>query len=114
MKMRNEFITISKKIPNRAELVDDMAQVVNDNFNIFLDSFNNKNPEESLYKDGVMDTWLFVNLSLFKMWKDSDLLDFEALHCKLKENYDTMLSDENLRIQLQNELIVFIKEKGWN
>jgi hypothetical protein len=37
------------------------------------------------FKHGSIHTWSLINISLFKMWTDSEILDFDSLYGKLSQ-----------------------------
>jgi hypothetical protein len=85
--------------------------------NLENNSINNFNFEETLgneenvisdeskiqiYKDGIQQNWIFVNICLFKMWNELDILDFESLQNKLRKNLEELsLNKEEMDLWAQ-------------
>jgi hypothetical protein len=59
---------------------------------------NQNNPSEQQislgkvegFKTGSLQTWNIINVSLFKMWNEMDILDYDSLLIKLKENVQAL------------------------
>lgn len=51
--------------------------------------------EARIFQEGLNNAFVLVNVSLYKMWKDLDILDFDSLYIKLNENAEKLAKDDN-------------------
>jgi len=45
------------------------------------------------YNAGVQQSWIAINISLFKMYNDMDILDYDSLQVKLKNTVEQLCKD---------------------
>jgi len=53
-------------------------------------SNNNNTKELEIFRSGLKQTWMYVNVSLFKMWNELDILDYDSLQSKLQQTLDDL------------------------
>jgi len=62
------------------------------------------------YSDGLEQTWIAINISLYKMYNDLDILDFDTLHAKLKNTIEELSKDPNQMKEWKAKLIEHMNE----
>lgn len=82
------------------------------------DKVSNKNniiqqnsKEIDIFTNGVKQGWLHVNISLFKMWNDLDILDYDTMREKLQENLQLIANDEQAMKTWAEKFKTYVEEK---
>lgn len=60
--------------------------------------FNDVARELDIFKQGLHQNWMIVNISLYKMWMELDILDYDSLQLKLQKTLE-QLSNNNVELQ---------------
>jgi uncharacterized membrane protein len=74
----------------------------------------NENPstnEITIFKEGLQRTWNIVNVSLYKMWKDLEILDFDSLQETLQKTLNELSDDPVKMEEWFKKFNDYIKEK---
>ena len=72
------------------------------------------NPDQrelTIFKEGLQRTWTIVSISLYKMWTDLDILDFESLQEKLQKTLNELTSDQSKLEEWSRKLNEYMKDK---
>ena len=77
---------------------------------------HNKNEEPpqrelTIFKEGLQRTWTIVSISLYKMWNDLDILDFDSLQEKLQKTLNELTSDQTKLEEWSHKLNEYMKDK---
>lgn len=44
-----------------------------------------------IFRSGLQQTWTYVNVSLYKMYRELDILDFDSIQNKLQQTLDELV-----------------------
>ena len=75
-------------------------------------SKNNKDEEKNFkngINQGINQTCFTVQISLFKMWQEMDIIDFDSLYLKLLENLDKLTKNSNEFEKWNEKFIEYVK-----
>lgn len=87
---------ISKDAPKKEELVAGIAS-----------------PKElDIYRQGIQQGWMHVNVSLYKMWNELDILDFENIQSKLQQTLEILASNPDELMKWHKKLNEYLKAQG--
>lgn len=55
---------------------------------------NQGNPNNiDIFRQGLQQSWMHVNVSLYKMWDEQEILDFQSLQTKLQQTLESLTKD---------------------
>ncbi|MFW6173248.1 MAG: hypothetical protein ACOC5T_05835 [Elusimicrobiota bacterium] len=63
------------------------------------------------FKKGSNETWIAVVISLYKMWNDLDILDFDSLQGKLHETISNLTKDPREFEKWSHKFNNYMKDK---
>lgn len=49
--------------------------------------------EMDAFQKGLQQGWMHVNISLYKMWNELDILDFDSIQSKLQQTIENLAND---------------------
>jgi len=67
--------------------------------------------ELNIFKEGLQRTWTIVSISLYKMWSELDILDFDSLQEKLQSTLNDLTSDQKLLAEWSKKFNEYMVEK---
>lgn len=71
------------------------------------------NPREvEIYRQGLQQSWMHVNISLYKMWTELEILDFESIQSKLQQTLESLAKDPNEMNKWAEKFKEYLKEQG--
>ena len=68
--------------------------------------------ELNIFRHGLQQGWMHVNISLYKMYTELDILDFESLQSKLQQTLESLASDPEELNKWQTKFKEYLKEQG--
>lgn len=51
--------------------------------------------ELEIFRQGLHQGWMHVNISLYKMWSEMDILDFDSIQNKLQQTLENLANNPN-------------------
>jgi len=63
-----------------------------------------------IFRQGLQQSWMHVNISLFKMWKDLDILDYESIQTKLQQTLEALTKNPTEMNEWAEKFKVYLKE----
>lgn len=63
------------------------------------------------FQDGISNSSILIKCSLFKMWKDNELLDFDSIDEKIAGNIKILTENPDHLIKVRGELIEYLEEQ---
>lgn len=67
--------------------------------------------EVAIFKDGVQHSWAAINISLYKMWNQLDILDFDNLQEKLQITINELTTNPVLMEEWNKKFTEYLKER---
>lgn len=71
----------------------------------------NSNNDLEIYKRGLQQNWILVNICLYKMWNEMEIIDFESLHKKLQEHLEFFSQNPQELEKWQMDLQKYLQNK---
>lgn len=68
--------------------------------------------ELEIYRQGLQQSWMHVNISLYKMWTEMEILDFDSLQSKLQQTLETLASNPNEMNKWAEKFKEYMMEQG--
>jgi hypothetical protein len=68
--------------------------------------------ELEIYRQGLQQGWMHVNISLYKMWTELDILDFESIQSKLQQTLEFLAKDPSELNKWAEKFKEYLKEQG--
>lgn len=65
-----------------------------------------------IFKSGLQQTWTYVNVSLYKMYRELDILDFDSIQNKLQQTLDELTTDPEKMEKWVKKLNDYVKNQG--
>lgn len=63
------------------------------------------------FDKGVQETLSVLQLSVFKMWQDNDILDFENFSNRMIQNFDHFVKNQGEWVKWNDKFQNYVKEK---
>jgi len=71
------------------------------------------NPKElEIFRQGLQQGWIHVSISLYKMWNELEILDFDTLQSKLQQTLELLAKDPNELNKWAEKFKEYLKEQG--
>jgi hypothetical protein len=71
------------------------------------------NPRDiNIFRQGLQQSWMHVNISLYKMWNDLDILDFDSIQTKLQQTLESLSKDQEEMNKWAEKFKEYLKEQG--
>lgn len=64
-----------------------------DKVNIKQKEQDTQSNDLEIFRQGARQNWITINVCLFKMWNELDILDFESIQNKLQETIQELTND---------------------
>ena len=78
--------------------------------------FNNNNIEgeknEEIFRSGLQQTWVYVNISLYKMYRELDILDFDSIQNKLQQTLDDLVKSPEKMEKWAKKYNEYVENQG--
>jgi len=68
------------------------------------------NKELDIFRQGARQNWLTVNVCLYKMWTELEILDYDNISSKLQETLEELTSDQNKLEEWASKFNIYIKD----
>jgi len=68
--------------------------------------------ELDIYRQGLQQGWMHVNVSLYKMWTELDILDFDSIQNKLQQTLEKLASDPKELMIWSEKFKEYLKGQG--
>lgn len=68
--------------------------------------------EIDIFRQGLQQGWMRVNISLYKMWNELDILDFDTLQNKLQQTLESLATNQDEMNKWATKFEEYLKEQG--
>jgi len=65
-----------------------------------------------IFRQGIQQGWMHVNISLFKMYAEFDFLDFDSLQSKLQQTLEDLATNPEELNKWSVKFKEYLKEQG--
>jgi len=73
---------------------------------------NQENPHNiDIFRQGLQQSWMHVNVSLYKMWDEQEILDFQSLQTKLQQTLESLTKDPAEMTKWAEKFKEYLKEQ---
>jgi len=63
------------------------------------------------FKNGGMHTWMMVNIALYKMYSELEILDYDSLQDKLTKTLEELSANENILAEWSQKFHAYVHTK---
>jgi hypothetical protein len=64
-----------------------------------------------IFRQGLQQSWMHVNVSLYKMWNELEILDFQSLQTKLQQTLESLTKDPAEMTKWAEKFKEYLKEQ---
>lgn len=65
-----------------------------------------------IFRSGLQQTWTYVNVSLYKMYRELDILDFDSIQNKLQQTLDELVKSPEEMEKWAKKFNDYVKSQG--
>lgn len=65
-----------------------------------------------IFRSGLQQTWTYVNVSLYKMYRELDILDFDSIQNKLQQTLDDLVKSPEEMEKWAKKFNDYVKNQG--
>lgn len=65
-----------------------------------------------IFRQGLQQGWMHVNVSLYKMWTELEILDFDSLQSKLQQTLESLATNPDELNEWSLKFKEYLKEQG--
>lgn len=66
----------------------------------------------NIFRQGLQQGWMHVNISLYKMYTELEILDFESLQIKLQQTLEALATNPEELNEWSAKFKEYLKEQG--
>ena len=71
-----------------------------------------KEQELEFFRHGARQNWFAVNICLYKMWDEMDILDYDVLTQKLQQNLEEMINNPDRLKEWSDKFNEYVNQQG--
>lgn len=64
------------------------------------------------FKEGCNQNWAVIQTILFKMYSENELLDYDSIYVRLREQLDKFSRDNTDLVEWNKKYVQYLKDKG--